>query len=293
MYNKKNSFEDVLNKISDFWKKRGCLYSTSIDTEVGAATLNPSTFFRVLNNNNHNVYYVQQCKRHSDSRFGFGKNRVFNHHQFQVILKPCIDNFLDIYLESLSFIGINVEKVDIKFYQDNWEHPALGAFGFGWEVLINGMEVTQITYFKQCGCLPLSIISCEIAYGLERLLVFIQESNNVNDILWSFSINNNNLNKYEKFFFLNEFFFSFYNFSYAIIKHYFYFFLFFLKESLLLLKLEIYFISFLNLLKSSNSFNFLESKFFFNNNERIFFIFFIKNISKNCAFFFLKNYKVL
>lgn len=284
MYNINN----IIYKLSKFWNSYGCNYATSIDTEVGAATLSPNTFFRVLDLSDCNIYYLQQCKRSSDSRYNFAQNRVFNHHQFQVLLKPFTDNCLDLYKESLVALGLDIFKNDLKFYQDNWEHPALGASGIGWEVLLNGMEITQITYFKNCGGYILNKTSCEIAYGLERISLYIQDVNNLFDIVWDNNNFSNYINKYGNFFFFSELQWSFYNLDYYDNYSSFLNLNSLIKFSLNCLKKKNYIPAYFYLLKSSNLFNLMDSRGLLDNNLKIYYISIMRSISKKCASLYLK-----
>lgn len=179
------NFQDVILKLQDFWAKQGCVIVQPVDIEVGAGTFNPSTFFRVLGPEPWNVAYVQPSRRPTDGRYGENPNRLQHYYQFQVILKPSPDNVQDLYLESLATIGIDMKQHDIRFVEDDWESPTLGAWGLGWEVWLNGMEVTQFTYFQQVGGIDLKPISVEITYGLERLCMYLQEKESVYDLKWN------------------------------------------------------------------------------------------------------------
>jgi len=178
------TFQDLILKLSSYWASHGCLLQQPLDLEVGAGTSHPETLFRVLGPKPWSVAYVQPSRRPDDGRFGQNPNRLFKHHQYQVILKPSPDEVQQLYLESLESCGINPRVHDIRFEEDNWESPTLGAWGIGWQVMLDGMEITQFTYFQQVGGMDLAPISCEITYGLERIAMFLQRVDNVFDLEW-------------------------------------------------------------------------------------------------------------
>src|SRR5919106_5336034 len=178
------SFQDLILRLQSFWAERGCILQQPYDVEVGAGTMSPETFLRVLGPKPYKVAYVQPSRRPADGRYGENPNRLYKHQQLQVILKPSPDDVLEQYLHSLEAIGIDLRKHDIKFEEDNWESPTLGAWGVGWQVMLDGMEITQFTYFQQCGGIDLEPISCEITYGLERIAMFLQRVDNVYDLEW-------------------------------------------------------------------------------------------------------------
>lgn len=179
------NFQDVILRLQDFWAKQGCVIVQPFDIEVGAGTFNPSTFFRVIGPEPWNVGYVEPSRRPTDGRYGENPNRLQHYYQFQAILKPSPDNIQDLYLESLATIGIDAREHDIRFVEDDWESPTLGAWGLGWEVWLNGMEVTQFTYFQQVGGIDLKPVSVEVTYGLERLCMYLQEKESVYDLMWN------------------------------------------------------------------------------------------------------------
>ena len=179
------TLQDLISKLSDYWSSQGCLLQQPLDIEVGAGTLHPETFLRVLGRDPWNVAYVQPSRRPADGRFGENPNRLFKHHQFQVILKPAPDDIQDLYLQSLEACGIDLRAHDVRFEEDNWESPTLGAWGIGWQVLYDGLEITQFTYFQQAGGIDLSPISVELTYGLERFAMALQGVDNVYDLLWA------------------------------------------------------------------------------------------------------------
>jgi glycyl-tRNA synthetase alpha chain len=179
------TLQDLIFKLSEYWAAQGCLIQQPMDIEMGAGTMHPETFLRVLGPQPWSVAYVQPSRRPADGRFGENPNRLFKHHQFQVILKPAPDDVQDLYLQSLEACGIDLRAHDVRFEEDNWEHPALGAWGIGWQVLYDGLEITQFTYFQQAGGIDLSPIAVELTYGLERFAMSLQGVDNVYDLQWA------------------------------------------------------------------------------------------------------------
>jgi glycyl-tRNA synthetase alpha chain len=178
------TFQGLILKLSEFWASRGCVLQQPLDIEVGAGTMHPETFLRVLGPAHWNVAYVQPSRRPADGRFGENPNRLFKHHQFQVILKPAPDEVQRLYLDSLEACGINPRQHDIRFEEDNWESPTLGAWGIGWQVMFDGQEISQFTYFQQAGGIELSPISAELTYGLERIAQVLQRVDSFYDLEW-------------------------------------------------------------------------------------------------------------
>ena len=179
------TLQDLILKLSDYWAAQGCLIQQPLDLEMGAGTMHPETFLRVLGTQGWNVAYVQPARRPADGRFGENPNRLFKHHQFQVILKPAPDDVQDLYLQSLEACGIDLRAHDVRFEEDNWESPTLGAWGIGWQVMYDGLEITQFTYFQQAGGQNLSPVSVELTYGLERFAMSLQGVDNVYDLQWA------------------------------------------------------------------------------------------------------------
>ena len=179
------TFQELLFKLQTFWAARGCVLQQPYDVEVGAGTMSPETFLRVLGPKPFRVAYAQPSRRPADGRYGENPNRLFKHTQFQVILKPPPADVQQVYLESLKAIGVDLREHDIKFEEDNWESPTLGAWGIGWQVMLDGLEITQFTYFQQCGGIDLDPISGEITYGLERIAAFLQDVDSIYDIVWA------------------------------------------------------------------------------------------------------------
>jgi glycyl-tRNA synthetase alpha chain len=182
--NKPLTFQDLILKLQEFWARYGCVLQQPHDVEVGAGTMSPETFLRVLGPEPYRVGYVQPSRRPADGRYGENPNRLYKHTQFQVILKPPPENVQELYLESLKAIGIDLRKHDVKFEEDNWESPTLGAWGVGWQVMLDGLEITQFTYFQQCGAVDLDPMCAELTYGLERIAAFLQDVDSIYDIVW-------------------------------------------------------------------------------------------------------------
>ena len=179
------TFQELILRLQAFWAERGCVLQQPYDVEVGAGTMAPETFLRVLGPKPYKVAYVQPSRRPADGRYGENPNRLFKHLQLQVILKPPPENVQELYLESLGAIGIDLRQHDIKFEEDNWESPTLGAWGIGWQVMLDGLEITQFTYFQQCGGVDLDPISAELTYGLERIAAFLQDVDSIYEIVWA------------------------------------------------------------------------------------------------------------
>ncbi|MFY0663594.1 MAG: glycine--tRNA ligase subunit alpha [Natronospirillum sp.] len=181
----KPTFQQLILTLQQYWADQGCVMLQPLDMEVGAGTSHPATFLRALGPETWNCAYVQPSRRPTDGRYGENPNRLQHYYQYQVILKPSPDNFQELYLGSLKALGVDPEVHDIRFVEDNWENPTLGAWGLGWEVWLNGMEVTQFTYFQQVGGIECFPVTGEITYGLERLAMYIQEVDNVYDLIWT------------------------------------------------------------------------------------------------------------
>lgn len=182
------TFQDVIFKLQEFWAAQGCVLQQPYDVEMGAGTMHPETFLRVLGPAPYRVGYVQPSRRPTDGRYGENPNRLYKHTQYQVILKPAPADIQNLYLKSLAVLGIRLKDHDIRFEEDNWESPTLGAWGIGWQVLLDGLEITQFTYFQQCGGLDLDPVPVELTYGLERISAFLQVVDSVFDIRWTDSL---------------------------------------------------------------------------------------------------------
>ena len=210
-------FQTIILKLQKFWGEQKCILTQPYDIEKGAGTMNPRTFLRVLGPEPWRVAYVEPSRRPADGRYGDNPNRLFQHHQFQVIIKPSPDNIQELYLQSLAELGIHQDEHDIRFVEDNWESPTLGAWGLGWEVWLNGMEVTQFTYFQQVGGIEVDPVPVEITYGLERIAMYAQGVNSVYDLVWSYLPDGTPMT-YGDVFLENEREFSAYNFEVANVE---------------------------------------------------------------------------
>jgi len=193
------TFQEMISRLTSFWARQGAVVALPYDLEVGAGTMCPETFFRVLGPQPWSVAYVQPSRRPADGRYGENPNRLIKHTQLQVIMKPPPENVQDIYLRSLRDIGIDFHNHDIRFEEDNWEAPTLGAWGIGWQVMLDGLEITQFTYFQQSGGVDLDPISVELTYGLERIAAFLQNVNNVYEVMWSNSLKYRDMRLKEEF----------------------------------------------------------------------------------------------
>jgi len=178
------TFQELILALTEYWSKKGCIIVQPYDIEVGAGTMNPSTFLRALGPEPWNVAYVEPSRRPTDGRYGENPNRLQHYYQYQVIMKPSPKNIQELYLDSLRAFGVDPLKHDVRFVEDNWESPTLGAWGLGWEVWLDGMEITQFTYFQQCGGFDCKPVSAEITYGIERIAMYLQGVDNVYDLVW-------------------------------------------------------------------------------------------------------------
>ena len=212
------TFQELILRLQSFWAERGCVLQQPYDIEVGAGTMAPETFLRVLGPKPYRVAYTQPSRRPADGRYGDNPNRLYKHLQLQVILKPPPEHVQELYLESLSALGIDLRKHDIKFEEDNWEAPTLAAWGVGWQVMLDGLEITQFTYFQQCGGIDLDPISAELTYGLERIAAFLQDVDSIYDIVWSRDPQTGAEVKYRDVRYQDELQLSVYNFEFADVQ---------------------------------------------------------------------------
>lgn len=277
------TFQEIILTLQKFWSKQGCILAEPYDVEKGAGTMNPSTFLRVLGPEPWHVAYVEPSRRPADGRYGENPNRLYQHHQFQVIMKPSPDNIQELYLQSLAELGINEQEHDVRFVEDNWESPTLGAWGLGWEVWLDGMEITQFTYFQQVGSVDVKPVSSEITYGLERIAMYIQEKENVYDLDW------NDTYTYGDIFHQNEFEQSTYNFELADSKLLFDLFDKYEKEAIRVIKLGYVHPAYDYVLKCSHTFNLLDSRGAISVSERTAFIGRVRNLARLCAHCYLKQ----
>jgi len=277
----KLSFQEIILKLLNFWSKQGCTILQPLDIEVGAGTFHPATFLRAIGPENWHTAYVQPCRRPTDGRYGENPNRLQHYYQFQVALKPSPKNIQQIYLDSLAYIGIDTSVNDIRFVEDNWESPTLGAWGLGWEVWINGMEVTQFTYFQQVGGLECSPVTGEITYGLERLAMYLQEVESIYDLVWS--INNDVKVTYGDVFQQNEIEMSAYNFEHANTDYLFKQFDQYEDQSNILIKNNLPLPAYEMVIKASHIFNLLDARHAISVTERQRFILRVRTLARAVA----------
>jgi len=277
------SFQDIVMTLERFWADKGCVIFEGYDIQVGAGTFNPATFFRVLGDKPWRVAYVEPSRRPTDGRYGENPNRLQHYYQFQVILKPAPFDVQRLYLESLEALGINLKEHDIRFIEDDWESPTLGAWGLGWEVWLDFMEITQFTYFQQMGGIDLKVIHCEITYGLERIAMYIQGKDNIFDIVW------HNSTKYGYIHLKDEQQFSKYNFELADVSLYKNLFDNAEKEALKLLDEGLYLPAYDMVLTCSHSFNMLDARGSISVQERKKYILRIRKLAFLCAKKYLED----
>lgn len=271
-------FQDVILKLHQFWGDRGCVLYQPYDIEVGAGTFNPATFLRCLGPEPWNVAYVEPSRRPTDGRYGENPNRLQNFNQYQVILKPSPDDIQELYLESLKVLGINPKDHDIRFVEDDWESPTLGAWGLGWEVWLDGMEITQFTYFQQAGGIDLKPVSGEITYGLERITMFLQGVESVFDLKY-----NSTGITYGDVFHENEVQHSGYNFEFADTDMLFQLFDMYEKECKSINEKGLPLPAYDYCLKCSHTFNLLDARNAISVTERTSYIVRVRNLAKMCA----------
>lgn len=275
------NFQDVILTLQKYWASNGCVLQQPYDIEVGAGTFNPATFLRSLGPEPWNTAYVQPSRRPTDGRYGENPNRLQHYYQFQVLLKPSPDNIQELYLESLKKIGIDTLKHDIRFVEDDWESPTLGASGLGWEVWLDGMEITQFTYFQQVGGIELKPVSGEITYGLERISMYLQNVDNVFDLVWT--ENKNNKVTYGDIFLRNEVEFSGYNFDEADVDMLYKLFDMYEAESSKLIEKGMSIPAYDYCLKCSHAFNLLDARGAISVNERTGFIGRVRALARGTA----------
>jgi len=274
--------QDLVLTLQKFWADQGCLLKQPYDMEMGAGTFHPATFLRVLGPEPWKAAYVQPSRRPTDGRYGENPNRLQHYYQFQVILKPSPDNIQDIYLNSLKALGINPLEHDIRFVEDDWESPTLGAWGLGWEVWLDGMEITQFTYFQQAGGIDLSPVPGEITYGIERIAMYLQDVDSVFSLKWNKDIS------YGDIHLTGEIEFSSYNFDGADKDMLLQLFDMYERESKRLLESELVLPAYDLCLKCSHTFNLLDARGAISVAERTAFIGRIRNLAKGCAAGYLK-----
>ncbi len=271
------NFQEIILKLQNYWAKNGCIILQPYDIEKGAGTMNPSTFLRVLGPEPWNVAYVEPSRRPTDGRYGENPNRLQHYFQYQVILKPSPLNVQELYLNSLRELGIKLEDHDIRFVEDNWESPTLGAWGVGWEVWLDGMEITQFTYFQQCGGHDLKPIAVELTYGIERIAMYIQGVNSVYDIEWLNGVT------YGDVYLQNEKEQSKYNFEVANVDSLLQIFNLCEQEAKNNLAEKIVLPAYDQVLKCSHLFNLLDARGAISVTERTSYIAKIRDLAKECA----------
>jgi glycyl-tRNA synthetase alpha chain len=277
------NFQEIIQKLNHFWSEQGCIIHQPYDIEKGAGTMNPTTFLRALGPEPYKAAYIEPCRRPTDGRYGENPNRLQHYFQYQVILKPSPDDFQEVYLKSLEAIGIDIEKHDIRFVEDNWEAPTLGAWGLGWEVWLDGMEITQFTYFQQCGGIDCKPVSGEITYGLERLATYIQDVDSIYDIMWNDEVT------YGDIYLQNEVEASKYNFEYSDANMLHQLFNLHEKEAQNLIKAKLVLPAYEQALKCSHYFNMLDARGAIGVTERTAYIGRIRDLSRECAKTYLQS----
>lgn len=270
-------FQDMILTLNQFWGDQGCIIAQPYDMEKGAGTMNPSTFLRALGPEPWNVAYVEPSRRPTDGRYGENPNRLQHYFQYQVILKPSPSNVQELYLQSLERLGINPKAHDIRFVEDNWESPTLGAWGLGWEVWLDGMEVTQFTYFQQCGGIDCKPVCAEITYGLERLATYIQNKDSVYDIEWVGDIT------YGDIYLQNEIDYSHYNFEVADIDALQTWFDMYEREAKRVVEKGLVLPAYDYVLKCSHTFNLLDARGAISVTERTSYIARVRALARLCA----------
>lgn len=276
-----STFQGLILALQEYWARQGCVLLQPLDQEVGAGTFHPATFLRSIGPEPWNTAYVQPSRRPTDGRFGENPNRLQHYYQFQVILKPSPDNFQELYLGSLRYLGLDLLEHDIRFVEDNWESPTLGAWGLGWEVWLNGMEVTQFTYFQQVGGLECKPVTGEITYGLERIAMYLQGVESVYDLVWTqgpFGTVS-----YGDVFHQNEVEMSAYNFDHANVEFLFNCFDTFEQECEKLLAQDLPLPAYEMVLKASHTFNLLDARRAISVTERQRYILRVRNLAKSVA----------
>ena len=270
-------FQDIILSLQNYWSSKGCALHQPYDIEVGAGTFNPCTFFRVLGPEPYSAAYVEPSRRPTDGRYGENPNRLQHYYQFQVILKPSPEDVQNLYLESLTSLGVDPLQHDIRFVEDDWESPTLGAWGLGWEVWLNGMEITQFTYFQQVGGIDLKPVTAELTYGLERIAMYLQDVDNVYDLKWNENI------LYGDVHLETEKQFSRYNFEVSGKERLFQWFDMYEAEAKDLLAEKLILPAYDYTLKCSHAFNLLDARGAISVTERTGFIGRVRNLARSCA----------
>ena len=275
------TFQELILCLQNFWAKHGCVIVQPLDLEVGAGTFHPSTFLRSIGPEPWNTAFVQPCRRPTDGRYGENPNRLQHYYQYQVILKPSPDNIQELYLQSLKEMGLDLNTHDVRFVEDNWESPTLGAWGLGWEVWLNGMEVTQFTYFQQVGGLECKPVSGEITYGLERIAMYLQGKDSIYDLVWTDGPNG--VVTYGDVFHQNEVEMSTYNFEHADVDYLFGYFDYCEQQSQKLIDQTLPLPAYEMVLKASHAFNLLDARKAISVTERQRFILRVRTLARAVA----------
>ncbi len=278
---KKLTFQEIILQLQQFWADRGCVILQPLDMEVGAGTFHPATFLRAVGPENWNAAYVQPSRRPTDGRYGENPNRLQHYYQFQVVMKPSPETFQELYLESLAALGIDSAIHDIRFVEDNWESPTLGAWGLGWEVWLNGMEVTQFTYFQQAGGLECYPVTGEITYGIERIAMYLQGVDSIYDLVWAEGPSGTVT--YGDVFHQNEVEMSHYNFEEADVEQLFNFFDHCEREALRLVEKNLPLPAYELVMKASHTFNLLDARHAISVTERQRFILRVRALARAVA----------
>ncbi|HIS54313.1 TPA: glycine--tRNA ligase subunit alpha [Candidatus Galligastranaerophilus gallistercoris] len=277
------TFQELILNLSKYWSDYGCIIQQPYDIEKGASTMNPATFLRALGPEPYSTAMVEPCRRPTDARYGENPNRLGHYFQYQVILKPSPDDAQGIYLKSLEAMGIELEKHDVRFVEDNWESPTLGAAGVGWEVWLDGMEITQFTYFQQVGGLEVKPVALEITYGLERIAMYLQNVDSVFDVMWNKKL------KYGDIYLQNEIEQSKYNFEYSNPERLFKLFDLAEAESYSCIEAEIVLPAYDWVLKCSHTFNLLDARGVISKDERINYINRVRKMASEVAKLYVKQ----
>ncbi len=280
-------FQDMMQNLQAYWKEQGCIILEPYDTELGAGTMSPYTYFKALGPEPWRTVYVEPSRRPADARYGENPNRVYQHHQLQVILKPSPSNIQELYLNSLLVLGIDPLQHDIRFIEDNWEAPTLGAWGLGWEVWLDGMEITQFTYFQQVGGINCDLESAELTYGLERIAMYLQDVDSVYDIQWNDELT------YGDIFLTHEYEHSVYSFELADVALLNNLFNAYEKEALRVLEHDIVVPAYDYILKCSHTFNVLDARGAVSVSQRASYISRVRNLARIAAEKYLEQRKEL
>ena len=281
------TFQELVLNLSKYWSDYGCIIQQPYDIENGASTMNPATFLRSLGPEPWHTAMIEPCRRPTDSRYGENPNRLGHYYQYQVILKPSPEDAQEVYLRSLEAMGIDLTKHDVRFVEDNWESPTLGAAGVGWEVWLDGMEITQFTYFQQVGGVEVKPVALELTYGLERIAMYLQNVDSVYDVMWNDKL------KYGEIFLQNEIEMSKYNFEYSNSERLFKLFDIFKEEAEDCMAAKLVLPAYDYVLKCSHTFNLLDARGVIGKDERMNFINRIRKLASAVARLYVEQREVL